>query len=403
MSAADVSLAPVEAPEIDLTVQEPDSPQETVESVEKPQPDEKMDGRRMDDDLRKHIKSLRDQANQPGLDPKEAQSLKNRAANLQQRLGQWGGYTQAFPKVEEARQAAALIKGVGGAEGIARMQETEEKVRRMDEMVANGDPKVVDGILENAGANAGKLTTAMLDKLASSNPQAYQTALAPHTAAYLKNEGLFGTINAIAEAWNSGNTQQVKSLFERVLAWSEQRQQEANPKVAAADPEREKFEAERSKFEQEKINAEIQKISGAEMSYASEKIDENVKPYLKRLKLDDEGMQDLRQSIWNEITKDRKTNTVHQAALRANYNGKMPKPELLNVLKQHTDNTVKTATQNVLKRRYGWVLNAPVAAPKPNPTAQPLRATAAAPKNETFEQTLARRLNEQRQAKAARA
>jgi hypothetical protein len=104
-----------------------------------PEGDKPVDGRTNPAAIRSALKAFRD------LDPKNAPIAKE----LNNAYGRYTAYREVFPKVEEARNAKALIDANGGHEGIASLQETIRAVNETDQLLYAGDPRVLDQLIED--------------------------------------------------------------------------------------------------------------------------------------------------------------------------------------------------------------------------------------------------------------
>lgn len=369
MSAAETALASVETPVVETPdVSTENVPRGTSEQTTEQTP-EKTDARRAPDALRKFLKQVEDQALKSG-DQTLAQEAKNHLAQIRQGLGQRDGYREMFPSVQEARSAKALFDSVGGIKGVEELQNAKAQIERVDQLLAEGNPEVLDALFaDDTKEGMTKLVSPILDKLAQQNPQAYQQAISPHAVRMMQNEGLPGAINALVDAFNGKNEAGQRQILGQLVKWFNDLSQGVQQNVKQNDPERQKFEEERTRFQKERHDAAVGEVFNSNLTYAADKIDEALKPYLPKLGLDKEGIEDLRQLIWKAYETQRKDDTTFKLAMNRNYQegkGFRDPVEAKKFLNGHVDANLKGIVDERVERLYGKLLKA---APKPNPTA----------------------------------
>ncbi len=327
--------------------------------------DKGPDGRNQPDALRKHLAALK-------ADPATAAVAKT----ITDRVGKTFGYEQAFPTVREAKEAKTLIESFGGRESITAAVESHAAMQRVDALLEAGDPAVLEDIFKQAPEGMAKLVPGILDKLATLNPAAYDSAIGPHAVALMGKAGLPGAINSLVDAFDApagpNREAAMKDILGRIVQWYSGLMKGAAPK--AADPERVKFEKEKTDWN-EKQSADATKATfDTTTAYAGGKIDAALVPEIKRLGLGQKASEALRQDVWTELQRVRNADAVYKSGLSAQFEGKKPKAGAVAYLNGYTDRLMKDAIASAVATRYGDVK----VAARVNPTAPKVAAKGAA-------------------------
>ena len=152
---------------------------------------EKQDGRNRPDSARKALKWLQHQANEHSPVVKQ----------LNNELGRARAYQQVYPTVQEARDTKALIDTVGGAEGVATLQQAHATMERIDALVEAGDPSVVEDMFKQSPEGMVKLFGPIMDQVAKLNPQAFDEVMTPQAVQFMDKQGLTGALNNLIDAF----------------------------------------------------------------------------------------------------------------------------------------------------------------------------------------------------------
>jgi hypothetical protein len=86
-----------------------------------------------------------------------------------------------------------------GAEAVSALQDAARDTAHADEMIANGDPAVLDLFGDNFNDGLTKLAPHILERVASANPEAYGALLLPHFVEQLKSSDLVRNHNALVD------------------------------------------------------------------------------------------------------------------------------------------------------------------------------------------------------------
>lgn len=357
---------------LDSVVEQPVEQVETAEATEstteqeqvEQKPEEKVDGRKTPDSIRKRIAELKRSA-ESIADPAAKAALLADAKALTDGMGKLGGYEQVFPTVREAREFKALLDTVGGREGFTQIQETIANVERIDSMLEAGDPRVLEHLWKEAGAGIQKLVPAIVDRLAKENPEAYQRLIVPQAMRFFDQSGFPQAFDRMVGLVSAGKTQEAMQEAERMIAWyTGQRSTPQQAQEKQTDPEREKFERERKEWEEKRHTEEVNRTYSGIIEHAGPVIDTHLKPLVASLKLSAEQYNLLREDVWSEIQKTRNADATYKTVSQAKVKQGMDK--FAEYAKGETQSRAKAAAEKMAKLRYGHLLKA--GAPKPKPT-----------------------------------
>lgn len=325
-------------------------------------PTDKVDNRTNPDAIRKALKAWRDTS------PESAEI----ARKLNYIVGHEQGYVKEFPTVQEARQAKFILNSVGGPEGIAQLQSTIKSINETDQLLYNGDPKVLDNILEDMKREGkldafGKLASPFLDKLKATDQKVYVSTLRPHLHAQLVEANLPSVISAMEEAlYMKGEDGKPAPDLKTIAAaiaeqrkwfnWLDQEVKAAGKKDPELESRREAFEKERSDFQsqqtkafQNEVNTDWNRINNVELGTA-------LKPYLK-LPFAKNWTDATKKSVANEIMStflaDLKADKAYQSRMDSLWSE--AKPDKAKIIELHEGKTKLIASRvvkDVLDARY---------------------------------------------------
>lgn len=204
--------------------------------------------------LHEAIKKFRD------LDPEGNKTV---ASELKNMVGRYDAMTKMFPGgVKEAQEFKTFSESVGGKQGIVDLQNIVQAANDTDQLLYNGDPKLLDNIIEDLKANnklesLGKLTAPMLDKLMEVDPKGYAKAFVPHFVQGLESSGVRDALNAVIGAFDNKDNEGLKKGLSSLASWyngllKQAGESKAEPK---ANPEQESWQKEKAAFESKQISA----------------------------------------------------------------------------------------------------------------------------------------------------
>jgi len=144
----------VEPSQADISADVPNESTDAIDGKPKEPEQEKQDGRKQPDALKKHIADLRRQA-ESIVDPVEKKAALDRIKYLYDVSGKAKAYEEQFPTVREVREVKALLDTVGGRDGVIQMQSLLSEVEQIDQQLAAGDAKVIDRTVQARSLMSG--------------------------------------------------------------------------------------------------------------------------------------------------------------------------------------------------------------------------------------------------------
>lgn len=354
------------------TQQQENPQQESTQSTEQQQ-QQKPDGRQRADAVRKALKFLRDNKDHAATVDGIGRDLSDVAA-----------YRKFFEKVGNAREVSQALSSIGGFEKLAELQTYSARMRDVDERLENGDPSVVDDILETGATGILKIMPHMIERLQQSNPREMGEIAQPLARSFMESEGLPDAIDAMVNAFNDKNLKPEEKLREisrflsGVVNWYKGL---GGKDGARPDPDRERFEQERSTWNQERYETAIGDVfngSDGIMAYAQRKIDARLLNDAKKMGIsqDKDYIDLLRNDIWKIIEKSRNGDAFFKADRDSKFNGRTKKvsEDAKSWMNGFTDKYFEAAYKQVMGPRLKTAENSTKGATKTSPTAAPSNA-----------------------------
>ena len=309
---------------VDTSVNDDISTQESTQSTDdatRTHDQDRQDGRKQPDALKKHIADLRRQADAI-TDPTEKKAAQDRIKFLYDTSGKARGYEEVFPKVSEAREVKALLDSVGGADGFRQMQTVISEVEQIDAALAAGDVSVIDRMWQEAPEGMPKLVPAIMDRFAKEKPQEYEQFIAPKSISYLDKSGFPQAFDRMVQAYEAGKTEDAKAIRDELIKWVGANRQQAQ-QTQRTDPEVERLRAELAKRDQGQEAQQVDTAYNAVVQDAGPAIDQAAKPLVGKLKLTPEEYKVFRGQVWDHLQSTRNADstykTVAPAKQRAGY------------------------------------------------------------------------------------
>lgn len=361
---------PEETPETPEIVEEtPETPE--LETPETPEGEEEppADGRKVPDEVRKALKAFRDAS------PENAKA----ASALRDSYGRELAYKAIWPTVKDAQSAQTTIQTIESYGGVDGIQATIAEIEEVDQLLAAGDPKAIDKIFEVAGEGFSKIAPAMLDRLQSSNPEAYAAAVRPHLVAAIGSSGLTDAFAAVLQAqqfastpgaspefkakWEKDASEGLQKIHQYLQGLSKEKPVSPNTTVAPDKlSERETAIAAR---EAQAFNTEVGTLANTKMNTSLAKA---VAPYVKGLS--QEARADYVQGVYDEVAKLAKADKNYQRNKDAAFKSKTKDAaSVAKLMSAKFEEVVSQAAKSVASRRYGK--SAPAAPGTPVPKGAP--------------------------------
>lgn len=329
-------------------------------------------GKDTPENIRKALKGFRD------ADPKNAPYVKA----LHGAYERWQASQQIFPKgVNEMREAKEFIELVGGPEGFETLQGKVADIQATDELLAAGDPKLIENIVEDLkGAGKidalGKLTGPWLDAVKKNDPDGFYKAFEPQFVAGLEEvkipEVVAAMIGAtVLEAGKEKDPEalaaalaKVKTIAGNFDKWIKSHQEKVkNAKSTELDPERVKLNQEREQFkkQQEEFKTNQSKEFQAGVAKDQDKhnnsalgsaLKDYVKlPFFKGFK--EASWRDLAGGIRTNLFSALKADKTYQAQMKAMWGAKTPdRGRILEYHNGKVDSIVKDIVRRTIETRY---------------------------------------------------
>lgn len=338
---------------------------------------QEKDGRKVSDPLRRRIADLKRQADTM-TDPEQKKALLNDARALSDTLGRSRAYEELIPTVAEAREIKALLDAVGGREGVAKLQEAIGDVDETDRLLEAGDASVLDRIWPENPQAIAKLVPAILERIGQENPTAYFDAITPHALNFIEQSGFSAALQEIYTGLEQGDSKAILQTIQRMAQWlagQKAQSQQKYSKQTRVDPERQKFETEKQQFENQKQTEAVNSAYNSVVDHAGPSIDKVLKPMVAKLGLSAEQYSLLREDTWKYIQDTRNSNATYKITAASKM--KQGMTQAADYIKKWTDDNARTASEHVVKLRYGHQLKAGTAAKSPtgSPTGGKVNAT----------------------------
>jgi hypothetical protein len=236
------------------------------------------------------------------------------------------------------KETYAAVQGIqhGELKGIEALGAIQDQVRdyeQSDELLAAGDPKVLDLFGDDFNEGLGKLTPAILDRIQQSNPEAYSAAILPHLVQALRTSPIVQDFNGIVDVLNDPmpqwmaadtkymNADQKQFINEQRQAWVNEKFEKITnrasgmatwlnaqdqavkgkgplPQNGNRQQQPDRLSQEREALDNEKRQMYWDKnIHPETKSFGDNRFQELMKPYAGRLKLDAPAMEGLKKAF----------------------------------------------------------------------------------------------------------
>lgn len=313
---------------------------------------EKIDGRRVSKELREALKAWESTP--------EGQRLAKQVRDDHFRVKELA--TLEPGGVTALREKYALLDSVGGAEGVAQLQERVAATDEVDAALAAGDPKALESLGPDFDPGLAKLTPTILDRVMKADPEAYSAAILPHLMAGLLSSPMVGDLNGMIDVLqaahldDAGKLKAITQLLGRVGQWFEINQKKAGElKAQPVDKQRTEFEQQRTQFEQEKQEAHWNNnIKPSVARFEMQKLEELFRPYAGRLKLDAAGKADLFATFQAKMQAAGRADADYMKQMEIYRKMKNPDPgKVINFVKTAIAKHAKNVVDGTIKARYG--------------------------------------------------
>ncbi len=283
-------------------------------------------------------------------------------------------YKQLFPSVDEGRALKAQLEAVGGADGLAKLQDLESDIQEMYGSLERGDPAVLDEMIAEYPDGMKTLLAAGFERLAQLDPQAYWQSLQRPMAQYLlQDSGLAQSLGLVYERLQNNEADGAMKELQRIGQWLQGMSnlpERPTPQTVAADQDRQKWQAEREQMVKQQAGREL-------FTHLDQALRQQLEPLWKNHQLSDEAKNDLLQGVLIELDGMMKSDPLYQRNTAA-YLKQGDVGKFMNFAKSSLQPQLGKAVNAVWNRRYGSL---PARRQTATPKVAPSASAPAAPTN----------------------
>ena len=263
-------------------------------------------------------------------------------------------FEKAFPSATEATNVKQLLNDIGGVEGIEQLQQNSQVYQQQDAFLKEGNPEVLESIFNDFPDGAAKLAPKYLDKLAQTNPQAYNTAVYPHAIGLLAYSDFPAYLSEISQETDPAKMQ---AGVVKLIQWYNQSLDAAKniySKVGAAPVQDAKLtEREQSIAAKETAmtTASFQKVISTNTQPNLESL---ISKYAKQYNLAESQTNIFKKHLITTIDNEQKEDKVYQKQyqIRVNSAG-MTVEKLGKFVSDDLNRRLKDRTFDIVKEIYG--------------------------------------------------
>jgi hypothetical protein len=377
IQVGDDGIASSESEELEIqpVEDEREAPSEERAEGEQPEVEKPEEKPPLPKELSKMLREIKEQQ------PERAGHVRE----LQTAYYQRNGYREAFSTVDDARNAKATLDALGGEEGIVDLQTLKQEVDVYDEMVASGNPKVVEAWWDEGKEGLIKLAPVVLGKIEAENPAAFEAIARPFFVKSVLQSGIVESVNTVMEFLGDEANPYAQRELTKIVNWLRGMQNEYQglSKKPEIDPRMQALELERENLRQAESQRRDQDINDKIARYVFDGINEGLRPLLKGRDLSKEAMNDLIMGIGHEIQNSLDADRAYQKNFEAlKRTGDINR--IVSYSRARIDSIKQRAVNAVYTRRYGNALPAarkttPTTTTRTTNTTQPRPAVNAAP------------------------
>ena len=217
-----------------------------------------------------------------------AEALPEHAATIKEMADKaytLAAHQQAFKTPQEATSAKELFDAVGGIDGVTQLQQRKQSYDAQDEGLKSGNPEVLDAAFKDFPEGMATLAPHYLDKLAKSNPEAFEATIAPHAMGMLDRAGI---PSHIAQMMQETDPARLKNMVGQLDAWIKKNSETVKTmRPAAAQPQDGKFKEQQTKLQQDQEEFFGKQVDAAVNTASAPELSKIVDQYAKTYKLND--------------------------------------------------------------------------------------------------------------------
>jgi hypothetical protein len=275
--------------------------------------------------------------------------------------------TQQLKEIEPGgmpaiREKYALMESVGGAEGLATLQERVQEVDATDAALAAGDPKALDSLGPDFDPGLAKLMPSILDRVMKANPEAYSAALLPHLMGGLMSSPMVGDLDRMIDVLQAphldekGKIAAITKLLGSIGQWFKANEDRAGKlKTAGGEKGASDIAEQRAQLDRETQTAHWNnRIAPQVVTHERTKLEELFKPYAAKLNLDPAAKADLFETFRARMKAAGEADPAYMKQMKIYRGQKNPDPATVaNFVKAAINRHGKAVVDGVVKARYG--------------------------------------------------
>jgi hypothetical protein len=311
----------------------------------KPEGDSKIDWRTVPAEVKSHIQEI------AKTNPKLGNLLQNAVYTSQTFLREVPG------GLKEIRALKTSIEEAGGLDEIKNIQGIHKNLvdqqETMDNQAREGNPEVLDNLIEISGDGFGKLMPVAMSRWESKDPQGYQYELSKIMVTAMKDGGIVSDLNMAFSMLRLNNPEATKegiAALQRVGAWINGVGNKAlkAPEKPAVDP---KLAKEQESIDQQKAQLFNQEFSTDFGSWRNKQINDEVAKISNGRQLNDYQMKTLGDRVVSDIRDILTSDPDYMKDLQRLY-GSRDKAELLKFTKARTSKLLPEATKKAFRSLF---------------------------------------------------
>lgn len=233
------------------------------------------------------------------------------------------GYRNVFPTPIAAREAYDLIEVSGGEAGIAKNKRDADSFASELNMIAKGEPAIIDELAKDAPQGLVKLTPYIVDRFRQvADEETVDRFAAGIMAPYFKDKGIIDGVRRAAELIGDGKGEDAYKKVVEIYNWLRGVESLAAKKAEVRDSGRnseiDRREQELNQREQREYHGRVGQTVTRRMNTIIEK---HLSPYLRdalkaKRGLTTEQRRDLTQGVFNRIARILERDDTYQDRFR---------------------------------------------------------------------------------------
>jgi hypothetical protein len=308
-----------------------------------------QDNRLLPQEVRQHLAELK--ATNPAL-----------AGKIRDAFGQAAAIRREFPGgLAEARAIKQLATEIGGPEGVKDLQDRMAEADELDRLWKAKDPRAVDNMAEDYPEQFAALMPHALSQWNKHDPEGFNRNACGVVAATLQQPNEEG-FSAMTQMWMAeqslamGNTEQAAAILKNLQEWgrgfSRAATAPAKQPDTAPNADRERAEQLQRQLQEKERESFDGSVGQAVESFADQKIESAVAPYIKGRTLPDGQRETLRAKVVQNLMSRLQADQQFVAA-RSRYTEARDRDGLVQMSKAKIEALLPTAAKEAHRWLFG--------------------------------------------------